>query len=361
MHFAIIAPTASGKTALALALARRLNAAILSLDSLCVYRGIDIASAKPTPAERAAITHFGIDLIAPDEHFCAGDFAREFARASRWCAEQGKNLIIAGGSGFYLNALLAPLAPKVPALAPFADRDTLWAQVCQIDPPFAQKFSKNDTFRLQKWHEIRQFTRAQPSAWLRENSRPPVLAGLPIFSLGWDVGALRGRIAARTEAMFAAGMLDEARRLFRAYPQGAKALESIGLKECGEFLRARGEVCAWGECGGDLRGESGANLRENMVANSNLGVGGASNLNSNLGGANGAKSNLRGADFDEKSLTELKNLITTHTAQLAKRQRTFNKKAFAGAVQLPASEANFWGLADEIERFLRRNHAGELY
>lgn len=119
-EFALIAPTASGKTQLAITLAKELNGAILSLDSLCVYRQINIASAKPTAAEQAQVRHFGVDVASVEEHFCAADFIRCYREAKAWCKEAGKTLIITGGSGFYLNALLTPLAPKVPPLAPFS-------------------------------------------------------------------------------------------------------------------------------------------------------------------------------------------------------------------------------------------------
>lgn len=144
-EFALIAPTASGKTQLAITLAKELNGAILSLDSLCVYRQINIASAKPTAAEQAQVRHFGVDVASVEEHFCAADFIRCYREAKAWCKEAGKTLIITGGSGFYLNALLTPLAPKVPPLAPFSQalsRDQLWEKVEQTDPEFAQKFSK---------------------------------------------------------------------------------------------------------------------------------------------------------------------------------------------------------------------------
>lgn len=296
-EFALIAPTASGKTQLAITLAKELNGAILSLDSLCVYRQINIASAKPTAAEQAQVRHFGVDVASVEEHFCAADFIRCYREAKAWCEEAGKTLIITGGSGFYLNAILTPLAPKVPPLAPFSQalsREQLWEKVEQTDPEFAQKFSKNDSFRLQKWFEIHAFTNQPPSVWLRQNSAPPVAQKMRIFNILWQKEALNRRIAQRTRQMFEAGLLDEARALFAEFDAACKPLCSIGLKECGEFLR--GEI---------------------------------------------------------NSLDALENLITTHTTQLAKRQRTFNKKAFSEAVTLEVDEENFDELPQRVVALLR--------
>ncbi len=275
MKLAIIGTTASGKTALALEVAKRLNGVILSLDSLCIYKEIDIASAKPTAEELNAVRHFGIDLVSPDEHFCVGDFVREFRAAQEFCHATSRPLIIVGGSGFYLAALMHGLSPRVPPLNAFLDREKLWRKICEVDPPFAAAYSKNDTFRLQKWLEIYKFTNEQPSVWLKANLAEPVLKSLPIFELDWQKSELEKRIFKRTEMMFESGLLDEARGLFERYGFEAKPLNSIGLKECGEFLRGR-------------------------VAS-------------------------------EKELCEL---VCIHTRQLAKRQRTFNKKAFSESVKM---------------------------
>ena len=115
-ELALIGATASGKTALALCLAKPLNAIILSLDSLCIYTQINIASAKPNAQELKSIKHFGINIRNIDESFNAGDFAQEYQKASIYAKQNGKNLIITGGSGFYLASMLNGLAPKVPRL-----------------------------------------------------------------------------------------------------------------------------------------------------------------------------------------------------------------------------------------------------
>ena len=114
-EIAIIAPTASGKTALSIELAHKLNAVILSLDSLAVYKEIDIASAKPTLEERGGIVHFGIDKVFANEQFDVVEFIQEYKTAKKFSIENEKNLIIVGGTGFYLKAMTDGLSkmPKI--------------------------------------------------------------------------------------------------------------------------------------------------------------------------------------------------------------------------------------------------------
>ena len=285
-ELALIGTTASGKTALALKLASEFNGVILSLDSLCVYKFIDIASAKPSAAELASVQHFGVNLLMPDEHFDVGMFFEVYKTAREFAQKNGKNLFITGGSGFYLKALLSGLTPKFERVENSLSNAQIYELVSNLDPEFAAKFSANDTYRLQKWFDIYSFLRSSGrgesvSAYLRENTLAPVASNLAIFELSWDRDELRERIKERTRAMFEQGLLDEARELFARYPQRPKPLNSVGLKECGEFLL--GEI---------------------------------------------------------KTQAELEEVICTHTAQLAKRQRTFNRSQF---------ESKFSGSVGECE------------
>ena len=286
-EFAIIGTTASGKSDLALEIARENGGVILSLDSLCVYRKIDIASAKPSADELREIRHFGVNLVEPNEKFSAGDFAREYLKARDFALKNGVNLIITGGSGFYLKALLSGLAPQIPDFDKFPSNDEIWALAQENDAEFVAKFSANDTFRLQKWFSIFKFCGFAPSKFLRENTAEPVIKNLKIFEILRDKDEIRERILARTNLMIERGLIDEARALFSEFGRDAKALKSIGLKECAQFLD--GEI----------------------------------------------------------SLEKLVELISTHTAQLAKRQRTFNRSQFN------TTSADFDLIKAQIEGFLR--------
>ncbi|WP_086245807.1 tRNA (adenosine(37)-N6)-dimethylallyltransferase MiaA [Campylobacter devanensis] len=264
-EFAIIGTTASGKSDLAIKVARELDGVILSLDSLCIYKEINIASAKPSSDELALVKHFGIDIASPNDEFCVGDFIAEYKQALAYAKNLDIPLIITGGSGFYLKAMLSGLAPKTKPIKIDISDDEIWNLAVKIDSEFCSKFSKNDKFRLHKWYQIYTQTSAIPSQWLRDNTSQPVIKNLPIFELIWDKIELIERIKIRTKNMLQNGLIDEAEYLFKHYNNSLKPLHSIGLKECKEYLN------------------------------------GKINLN------------------------ELENLIIIHTAQLAKRQRTFNK------------------------------------
>ena len=267
-EFALIGTTASGKSDLALKIAKEFNGVILSLDSLSVYKEINIASAKPTALELESVKHFGINLIFPNEYFSVGEFIKEYEKAKSYAQNLQIPLIITGGSGFYLKAMMSGLAPKIRDIKCDLNLEQIYELILKIDPEFGSKFSKNDKFRLEKWYSIYKTTGEIPSKFLRENTAEPIISNLQIFEILWDREVLRDRIKIRTSKMLENGLIDEAKYLFDKYGFETKSLNSIGLKECGEFLR----------------GELGKN--------------------------------------------ELYEQICTHTAQLAKRQRTFNKSQF---------------------------------
>lgn len=268
-EFAIIGTTASGKSDLAIELAKEINGVILSLDSLCVYKEIDIASAKPSLVNLNSIKHFGINLIYPNEHFCVGDFFTEYKKAKDYAVKYDLPLIITGGSGFYLKAMLNGLIPKIPSAKVELDNEEIWQLVLKLDPDFATKFSKNDTFRMSKWYQIYKATNEIPSIYLKKNTKEPIIKKLDIFELTRQKDEIKSRIQARTKSMLKFGLLDEAKCLFDKYSNDAKPLKCIGLKECQYFFS--------------------------------------------------------GAITSKEALYEL---ICTHTIQLAKRQQTFNKSQF---------------------------------
>lgn len=264
-ELAIIGTTASGKSDLAIKVAKEFNAVILSLDSLCLYKEIDIASAKPNKDELELVRHFGVDLVMPDMDFCVGDFIDEYKKAKLYAQQNNSMLIITGGSGFYLKSMLSGLSPKIEPLKINISDDEIWDLAVEIDKEFCTKFSKNDKFRLHKWYQIYTQTNEIPTQWLRLNTGEPVIKNLTIYELVWDKFELIERIKTRTKNMLENGLIDEARYLFERYDSTLKPLNSIGLKEAKDYLD------------------------------------GKINLN------------------------ELNDLITIHTTQLAKRQRTFNK------------------------------------
>ena len=159
-EIALIGTTASGKTALSLELAEKTNSIILSLDSLCVYKDIEIASAKPTLEERGDIIHFGIDEVYPNEEFDVIKFIELYKKIERLCFENDKNLIIVGGTGFYLKALIDGLSQGIDSKIKLDISSTeAYDLLYEIDKDYMRKIEKNDRYRIEK--KLMQFINKQ--------------------------------------------------------------------------------------------------------------------------------------------------------------------------------------------------------
>ncbi len=228
----VCGPTAAGKSALAMWLAERHGAAIVSADSRQVYRGFDIGTAKPTVAERQAVLHFGIDVREPTERYSAAAWA---ADAEQWitaAAATGRTPLLVGGTGFYLQALVRPLFEE-PALDP--SRRTALAEFlaamptgelrrwcARLDAPRAHL----GRAQLIRAVEVALLAGRRMSALHREAERPRRWYARYLLV---DPGPrLAGRIVERVDAMLAAGWVDEARRLVRTVPPGAPAWKATG-------------------------------------------------------------------------------------------------------------------------------------
>ncbi|MBI5258402.1 MAG: tRNA (adenosine(37)-N6)-dimethylallyltransferase MiaA [Burkholderiales bacterium] len=215
-------PTASGKSALALAVARRWPVEIISVDSALVYRGMDIGTAKPSAAELAAVPHHLIDIRDPTEAYSAADFVRDAQRLIGEIQARGRCPLLVGGTMLYFKALadgLDTMPAADPAVRAALDAraasegwPALHAELQRVDPATAARLPPNDAQRIQRALEVWQLT-GTPMSALHGRSRTPGLA-LPMLSLEpADRAWLHGRIAQRFDAMLAAGFLDEVRAL----------------------------------------------------------------------------------------------------------------------------------------------------
>jgi tRNA dimethylallyltransferase len=256
-------PTASGKTAVALALARELPLEVISMDSALVYRGLDVGTAKPDAAERRAVPHHLIDILEPTEVYSAAAFAADAARLVREIQGRGRLPLLVGGTLLYFKALtegLAPLPPADPALRAALEAraaregwPVLHAELARVDAPTAARLAPGDAQRIQRALEVFLSSGVPLSTW---HARGVAQAGvgMPLVSLEpvGDAGRawLHARIARRFDAMLAHGLLDEVRAL-RARPgvhAQLPALRSVGYRQAwqaldsGEFgaLRERG-------------------------------------------------------------------------------------------------------------------------
>jgi tRNA dimethylallyltransferase len=235
-------PTGTGKSELALRLAVALEGEIVNYDSVQIYRGFDIGSAKPSLAARARVPHHLFDIVDADEEFNAADYAR---RAAAVCAEieaRGRTPILAGGTFFYLRALLTGLPPMPPrdeavrarirALAS-RPRGALWLHrwLSKVDPQNGRKIALADRHRVERALEVRLLSGKPISDW----ERPAAGATEEMPSLKIGLSLARPRLVevldARVEAMFAAGLKAETRALLQRFPRTAKPFSTIGYRE----------------------------------------------------------------------------------------------------------------------------------
>ena len=237
-QIAIIGSTASGKTGLSLEIAEQTNSIILSLDSLSVYKEIDIASAKPTKEERGDIIHFGIDEVYPDVEFDVIKFIETYERAKDFALKNSKNLIIVGGTGFYLKALIDGLSPGIDLKVKLNENEiqSTYDFLYSIDKEYMQKIEKNDKYRIEKAISIYKQTNQTPSEFFAINDKKPLCPDLKIFEILWDKEELRKRINLRTNIMMNDGIIDEVIYLEKKYTRKPNCMASIGIIETLEYL-----------------------------------------------------------------------------------------------------------------------------
>ncbi len=251
--FAIVGPTASGKTGLAVELAERLGLPIVGADSLQVYRYLDIGSAKPTPEERRRAPHHLIDLVDPDEPFTAAGYAAhgrrviETLRVSRPGGPAGALLV--GGTGLYVRALTRGLIPTPPAspetrarleAAVAADPEAARARLASADPETARRLAPADRVRLVRALEILETTGRPPSALRGAHRFDETPYDLLTVALRVPVADLDRAIAARVERMLAAGLVEEVRALHaRGYGPELKPMRALGYRQIGDYLAGR--------------------------------------------------------------------------------------------------------------------------
>ncbi len=261
---AIVGPTAVGKTAVSLPVAEALPAEILSCDSRQVYRGMDIGTAKPTAADRTRITHHGLDLANPHDHFTAADFGKAARKAAAFCFERAVWPLVVGGSGFYLRALAEGLFPGPPsdpdlraglrAEAEAKGRPALHARLAAVDPEAAESIHPHDLVRIVRALEVYVLTGEPISSMQRRAAETPGPFRLVAVGLVRPRAALAERITARVEAMIDAGVAEEVSSLLEAgYGPELPALQGIGYRQMAEHLAG---TCTIEEAQADITRET---------------------------------------------------------------------------------------------------------
>ena len=241
---AIPGPTGSGKSELALVVAERYGGEVVNFDSIQVYRHFEIGAAKLSESERRGIPHHLIDLLEPTEVFTAGEFARRAAQTVREIRDRGRLPILAGGTGLYLRALLDGLFP-----GPTRDEGLrrrlarrsgprLHKLLERFDPAAAKRIHPNDRPKLIRALEVILLAQRPITELFAEGRQS--LQGFRVLKVGLhpERNALYDRINQRTEAMFAAGLVEEVRQILaRGYPDTCKPFESHGYRQALQHLR----------------------------------------------------------------------------------------------------------------------------
>lgn len=246
---AIVGPTASGKTALSLAIAEELNAEIIACDSRTVYREFDIGTAKPSAEEQARIRHHLIDVANPDENFTAANFADLGSKSIAEMRKRGKMPVVCGGTGFYSRALLEGLS--IPPIEPneelraelraFADREgneALHQRLKEVDPVTAERLGVNDRFRIVRALEVTA-TLGRPFSEAAQKVDPPyntIWIGLTAD----DRAILHKSIQQRFYEQMEAGMMSETERLYQKYGRSQKMMNTVNYKQLVQLIE--GEI-----------------------------------------------------------------------------------------------------------------------
>jgi tRNA dimethylallyltransferase len=245
---AVVGPTASGKTEATIAIARAFGAEICSVDSMLVYRGMDVGTAKPTPEQRASVPHHLIDLAEPSERFTLARYQEEAREAIDDIAARGSHPMLVGGSGLYFRAVVdgfvlpgedPTVRAELEAEASAAGVGTLYARLEQLDPIAASKIDPSNVRRVVRALEVAAITgtpfSAFSEAWTRYDPGRVRVAGIRIESQ-----TLARRIGDRVSAMFAAGLLDEVRGLVeRGFGSWLTSTQAIGYSEVARHLDGR--------------------------------------------------------------------------------------------------------------------------
>jgi tRNA dimethylallyltransferase len=245
----IFGSTAVGKTQLSIELAQKINGEIISADSMQVYRGLDIGTAKPTLEERQGIPHHLIDIKNPDEEWTVSDFIRESKKAEVISKKNGKTPIIVGGTGLYLWSLLEGFAfPITPADKDVRARlenepvSALYSRLSAIDPKAAAKIHANDKKRIIRALEVYEVT-GKPISQLQESRQPKAESRKQEYTLiGLDLPReeLYARINQRVDSMIAKGLVEEVKGLLaKGYTKDLRSMQALGYKEAIEHLEGR--------------------------------------------------------------------------------------------------------------------------
>lgn len=239
-------PTASGKTALSIELAKKINGEIVSADSMQIYKDMDIGTAKPTIQEMQGIQHYILDFLSPEERFSVADYKKRAKEAIKEILDKGKVPIVIGGTGLYIEALIYEIEfmqidtdlsyrKELEKIVEEKGLEYLYKKALEIDPEAMEKISQNDQKRILRVLELYHQT-GKTKTHLDAESRKEAEYDYKLFAINMDREKLYDRINRRVDIMLDQGLVEEVRNLLKKYKEFPTAMQGLGYKEVVEYL-----------------------------------------------------------------------------------------------------------------------------
>lgn len=246
----ICGPTASGKTALSIELAKKINGEIISADSMQIYKDMSIGTAKPTVEEMQGIKHYLIDFVSPDERYSVAQYKQDAKKAIKEILEKGKTPIIVGGTGLYIDSLIYEIdytdikidenyRKQLEQTAEKEGLDKLYQEAEKIDPDAMKKISQNDKKRIMRVLEIYHSTGKTKTQQELESRKNPVEYDYRIFAINWDREKLYQRINKRVDIMIEKGLIEEVNQILNKYKKFPTAMQGLGYKEVVDYINGK--------------------------------------------------------------------------------------------------------------------------
>ena len=243
----ICGPTASGKTALSIELAKKINGEIVSCDSMQIYEDMNIGTAKPTLEEMQGIEHYLIGYVSPEKRYSVADYKKDAKKAIKEIIEKGKNPIVVGGTGLYIDSLIYEIEyqdikldeeyrKKLEEEVQEKGLETLYEKAKQIDAKAIEKISPTDKKRILRVLEIYHATGKTKTEQEIESRKKEVEYDYKVFALNWDREKLYERINKRVDIMFEQGLIQEVKKILNKYSKFPTAMQGLGYKEVVDYL-----------------------------------------------------------------------------------------------------------------------------
>lgn len=243
----ICGPTASGKTALSIELAKKIEGEIVSADSMQIYKDMNIGSAKVMPEEMEGIKHYLIDFVSPDERYSVANYKQDAKKAIEKIISKGKTPIVVGGTGLYVDSLIYEIEyndieideeyrRKLETIKEKEGLDILYKKALEIDPKAMEKISSNDSKRIMRVLEIYHSTGKTKTQQELESRIKEIPYDYRVFAINMDREKLYDRINKRVDIMLEKGLVNEVKNLLKKYNDFPTAMQGLGYKEVKDYL-----------------------------------------------------------------------------------------------------------------------------